>query len=57
MTMKCFSLIAEVICKESFVEGVIGKVRQWIETFAGNDQEGALAFFMAEYSRIGQANR
>ena len=46
MTMCCFNKVSKIVCDETFVSSTISKVREWIETFQGNDQEGALDFFM-----------
>lgn len=56
MTAICFYRVSKVVCDEQFVARAIQKFREWIETFSGNDQEGAQAFFKEIYSKIGQAH-
>lgn len=57
MTMQCFFRVSKIVCDPQFIARTIQKIREWIEEFEGNDQEGVLNFFMKANAEIGQAHR
>lgn len=53
----CFYRLSRLIIDDkTFIKNTIKKIRDWIETFEGNDQEGAQAFFFDKFGAIGRAN-
>lgn len=50
--MICFYKLSELVVNTEFITQLIGKVEDWLETFEGNNEDGATEFLRQKFKKI-----
>ena len=51
-SMICFYKLSELVVNTEFITQLIGKVEDWLETFEGNNEDGATEFLRQKFKKI-----